>query len=91
MGSLLIHPSTSCSLSRHLSARCVPGTVLNAADLNLCESPSSPSGTWSRWMCPWDTSPREDGIQELGGASVRGQGGHPGGSGVAQVLFDQCT
>lgn len=26
-----------------------------------------------------------------GGASVRGQGGHPGGSGVAQVLSHQCA
>lgn len=42
MGSPLIHPSTFCSLSRHLNASHEPGAVLDAADLKMCESQSFP-------------------------------------------------
>ena len=87
MGSPLIHPSTFCSLSRHLSASHEPGTMVDAADLKMREFQSFPSGPWSRWKYPWKTSSRENVIQGLGEASVRGQGGHLGGSGVAQMFF----
>lgn len=87
MGSPLIHPATFCSLSRHLNASHEPGAVLDAADLKMCESQSFPLGPWLRWKYPWKTNPRENLIQGLGEVSVRRVGGHPGGSGVGQVLF----
>lgn len=81
MGSLLIHPSTFCPLSRHLNASHEPGIGLDVADLKN-HNPFL-QGLGQDRNISGETSSRENVIQGLGEVSVRRQGGHPGGSGVA--------
>lgn len=69
------HLSIHLLLSRHLRASYVPGTVLDAADLKMCESQSFSSETWSTWKPPRKQSQGKHDFGAGGGICEEGREG----------------
>lgn len=81
-----VHPPTFHILSRHLSASCVPGTILDATDLTMCEH-----NPFLRRLGLGGHTPAKMGPRGWEGRLWRGSGGPTGESGVPRYcLISVC-